>query len=74
MTPSPVAIRPRALGSEDVAEDSEPVPVALLEAWDRIVPQARTLLGELEITDYGHQFRRGPPPQNRGWRPSDIQI
>lgn len=35
---------------EDAAEDSEPISARLLGAWDRIVPQARTLLGEVHIT------------------------
>ncbi|MCF4138368.1 hypothetical protein L1856_19115 [Streptomyces sp. Tue 6430] len=44
-------------GMEDAAEDSEPIPAHLLEAWDRIVPQARTLLGEVEITEYEQESR-----------------
>ncbi|MBP5862373.1 hypothetical protein QBA57_18785 [Streptomyces scabiei] len=42
---------------EDAAEDSEPIPTHLLEAWARIVPQARTLLGEVEITEYEQESR-----------------
>ncbi|MFI1293095.1 hypothetical protein ACH4VM_32415 [Streptomyces sp. NPDC020792] len=42
---------------EDAAEESEPIPARLLEAWDRIVPQARSLLGEVEITEYGQESR-----------------
>ncbi|MFH7336279.1 hypothetical protein [Streptomyces sp. KHY 26] len=42
---------------EDAAEHSEPIPTRLLEAWDRIVPQARTLLGEVEITEYEQESR-----------------
>ncbi|MFJ3943877.1 hypothetical protein [Streptomyces griseoaurantiacus] len=42
---------------EDAAEHSEPIPPHLLEAWDRIVPQARTLLGEVEITEYEQESR-----------------
>jgi hypothetical protein len=42
---------------EDAAEDSEPIPAWLLEAWDRIVPQARTLLGEVDITEYEQDSR-----------------
>lgn len=37
---------------EAAAEDSEPIPARLLEAWERIVPQARALLGEVDITEY----------------------
>ncbi|GAA5006713.1 hypothetical protein GCM10023335_24390 [Streptomyces siamensis] len=91
MTPSPVVIRPRALGPEGAsvydravsydiyflsrrdgqswdealeamedaaqAEDSEPIPGVLLKAWERIVPQARALLGEVEITEYEQESR-----------------
>jgi hypothetical protein len=42
---------------EDAAEESKPIPARLLEAWDRIVPQARTLLGDVEITEYGQESR-----------------
>ncbi|MFD0316312.1 hypothetical protein [Streptomyces flavalbus] len=42
---------------EDAAGDSEPIPARLLEAWDRIVPQARTLLGEVDITEYEQESR-----------------
>ncbi|NUV53767.1 hypothetical protein G6W51_12780 [Streptomyces coelicolor] len=42
---------------EKAAEDSEPIPARLLGAWDRIVPQARTLLGAVEITEYGQESR-----------------
>ncbi|MFG2943780.1 hypothetical protein [Streptomyces adustus] len=42
---------------EDTAEDSEPIPAPLLEAWDRIVPQARRLLGPVEITEYEQESR-----------------
>ncbi|MFJ3304697.1 hypothetical protein ACIPSA_16535 [Streptomyces sp. NPDC086549] len=42
---------------EDAAEDSEPIPARLLEAWDRIVPQARTLLGEVQLTEYEQESR-----------------
>ncbi|MEU0597247.1 hypothetical protein ABZ484_03110 [Streptomyces sp. NPDC006393] len=42
---------------EEAAEDSEPIPAHLLGAWDRIVPQARTLLGEVEITEYKQESR-----------------
>ncbi|MGX1545523.1 hypothetical protein [Streptomyces adustus] len=42
---------------EDTAEDSEPIPAPLLEAWDRIVPQARRLLGPAEITEYEQESR-----------------
>ncbi|MFF0110679.1 hypothetical protein [Streptomyces hirsutus] len=44
-------------GMEEAAEESEPIPAHLLEAWDRIVPQARTLLGEVEITEYEQESR-----------------
>ncbi|MGV9322163.1 hypothetical protein [Streptomyces sp. NPDC003660] len=42
---------------EEAAEDSEGIPAHLLEAWDRVVPQARPLLGELDLTDYEHESR-----------------
>ncbi|WP_329165607.1 hypothetical protein OHB49_38925 [Streptomyces sp. NBC_01717] len=42
---------------EDAAEDSEPIPAELLEAWQRIVPQARTLLGDVDITEYEQESR-----------------
>lgn len=42
---------------EDAAEHSEPIPSRLLEAWDRIVPQARMLLGEVDITEYEQESR-----------------
>lgn len=42
---------------EETAEDGEPIPTHLLDAWDRIVPQARTLLGEVEITEYEQESR-----------------
>jgi hypothetical protein len=42
---------------EDAAEHSEPIPSRLLEAWDRIVPQARILLGEVDITEYEQESR-----------------
>jgi hypothetical protein len=45
------------LEAEDAAEDSEQIPVRLLEAWDRIVPQARSLLGDVEITEYEQESR-----------------
>ncbi|MEI5011297.1 hypothetical protein RB196_32135 [Streptomyces sp. PmtA] len=42
---------------ENAAEDSEPIPAELLEAWQRIVPQARTLLGDVDITEYEQESR-----------------
>jgi hypothetical protein len=42
---------------EDAAGDSEPIPVELLEAWQRIVPQARALLGDMEITEHEQESR-----------------
>jgi hypothetical protein len=42
---------------EGTAEDSEPIPAPLLEAWDRIVPQAQALLGQVEITEYEQESR-----------------
>lgn len=42
---------------EDAAEHSEPIPARLLEAWDRIVPQARVLLGEVDITECEQESR-----------------
>jgi hypothetical protein len=42
---------------EDAAEHSEPIPTRLLETWDRIVPQARVLLGEVDITEYENESR-----------------
>ncbi|MEV1078329.1 hypothetical protein AB0I98_08755 [Streptomyces sp. NPDC050211] len=41
----------------DAAEDSGPIPAQFLEAWDRIVPQARILLGEVDITEYEQESR-----------------
>ncbi|MDX3234902.1 hypothetical protein PV392_04225 [Streptomyces sp. ME03-5709C] len=38
-------------------EDAEVlVPAELLDAWDRIVPQARTLLGEVELFETGESY------------------
>ncbi|MFI0503311.1 hypothetical protein ACH3WN_10650 [Streptomyces albogriseolus] len=42
---------------EDAAERSEPIPARLFDAWDRIVPQARMLLGEVDITEYEQESR-----------------
>ncbi|MFD6907308.1 hypothetical protein [Streptomyces sp. NPDC060077] len=42
---------------EGAAEDSEPIPARLLEAWDRIVPQARALLGGVDVTEYEQESR-----------------
>ncbi|MFC8067113.1 hypothetical protein [Streptomyces sp. NPDC057293] len=42
---------------EDAAKHSEPIPTQLLEAWARVVPQAQTLLGEVEITEYEQESR-----------------
>ncbi|MEW2494162.1 hypothetical protein AB0942_11525 [Streptomyces nodosus] len=42
---------------EGSAEESEPIPAWLLEAWYRIIPQTRTLLGEVEITEYEQESR-----------------
>ncbi|WP_326815808.1 hypothetical protein [Streptomyces sp. NBC_01763] len=42
---------------EDASEVSEPIPAELLEAWQRIVPQARTLLGDVDITEYEQELR-----------------
>ncbi|MFE0356350.1 hypothetical protein ACFW2I_22960 [Streptomyces nigra] len=42
---------------EDAAEHSKPIPARLLEAWERIVPQARLLLGEVNITEYKQESR-----------------
>ncbi|MGW6155100.1 hypothetical protein ACWFRM_18475 [Streptomyces sp. NPDC055144] len=38
--------------AEGVAEDSEPIPAELLEAWQRIVPQVCALLSDVDITEY----------------------
>ncbi|CAK7287862.1 hypothetical protein ACNFR7_30630 [Streptomyces sp. RM1] len=50
---------------EEATEDSEPIPTHLLEDRDRIVPQARTLLGEVEITEY-EQKSRDPSHSDTG--------
>lgn len=42
---------------EGAAERIEPIPTRLLEAWDRIIPQARLLLGEVDITEYEQESR-----------------
>lgn len=42
---------------QDAAEDNAPIPAKLLEAWQRIVPQARTLLGDVGITAYEQESR-----------------
>ncbi|MET9119385.1 hypothetical protein ABZX38_35055 [Streptomyces longwoodensis] len=42
---------------EDAAEHSEPIPARLLKSWERIVPQARLLLGEVDITEDGQESR-----------------
>lgn len=42
---------------EDAADDGEPIPARLLEAWERIVPQARALLGDVDITEYELESR-----------------
>ncbi|GAA2317483.1 hypothetical protein OKJ48_25605 [Streptomyces kunmingensis] len=38
-------------------EDSGRIPAELLEAWQRIVPQARALLGDVDITEYEQESR-----------------
>ncbi|MFE6888166.1 hypothetical protein [Streptomyces sp. NPDC057694] len=43
--------------AEGAVEDSERIPAELLEAWRRIVPQARALLGDVDITEYEQQSR-----------------
>jgi hypothetical protein len=43
--------------AEGAAEDSEPIPAELLEAWQRIVPQARALLGDVDITEHDQGSR-----------------
>ncbi|MEV7071983.1 hypothetical protein ACIQJT_17645 [Streptomyces sp. NPDC091972] len=42
---------------EDAAEESESIPARLLGAWDRIVPQARALLGEVDVTEEEQESR-----------------
>ncbi|MEV5436521.1 hypothetical protein AB0K80_10860 [Streptomyces sp. NPDC052682] len=42
---------------EEAAEQSTPIPVPLLQAWDRIVPQARGLLGEVHLAANEQQTR-----------------
>ncbi|MFD9241151.1 hypothetical protein ACFV0D_04295 [Streptomyces sp. NPDC059556] len=39
------------------AGDNDQIPAALLEAWQRIVPQARVLLGNVDITEYEQESR-----------------
>ncbi|MER5947827.1 hypothetical protein ABT127_17375 [Streptomyces sp. NPDC001904] len=43
--------------AEAAAGDSAPIPAELLEAWQRIVPQARALLGDVDITEYEQESR-----------------
>lgn len=45
------------LEAMEAADHSEPIPARLLEAWGRIVPQARALLGEVDITEYEQESR-----------------
>lgn len=42
---------------ENAAEHDAPIPAGLLEAWRHIVPQARTLLGDVDITEYEQKSR-----------------
>ncbi|WP_053847552.1 hypothetical protein [Streptomyces sp. NRRL B-24085] len=42
---------------EDAAEESESIPARLLDAWDRIVPQAGALLGEVDVTGEEQESR-----------------
>lgn len=39
-------------GAEAAAEGSGPIPAEPLEAWQRTVPQARALLGDVDVTQY----------------------
>ncbi|MGW6396682.1 hypothetical protein [Streptomyces sp. NPDC055134] len=39
-------------GAEAAAEGSGPIPAEPLEAWQRIVPRARALLGDVDVTEY----------------------
>ncbi|MFG3347474.1 hypothetical protein ACGF1Z_20695 [Streptomyces sp. NPDC048018] len=43
--------------AEARAGESDPIPAELLEAWQRIVPQARGLLGDVDITEYEDESR-----------------
>ncbi|MET9589266.1 hypothetical protein ABZY10_40565 [Streptomyces sp. NPDC006539] len=43
--------------ADATAGDSDPIPAELLEAWQRIVPQARVLLGDVDITEYEQESR-----------------
>ncbi|MGM9380286.1 hypothetical protein [Streptomyces antibioticus] len=43
--------------SEASGSDSEPISGELLAAWERIVPQAQALLGDVEITEYEQESR-----------------
>ncbi|WMX46562.1 hypothetical protein RGF97_19385 [Streptomyces roseicoloratus] len=43
--------------AEARAGHNVPIPADLLEAWQRIVPQARGLLGEVTITEYEQESR-----------------
>ncbi|MER7539554.1 hypothetical protein ABTX77_32950 [Streptomyces sp. NPDC097704] len=43
--------------AEARAGDNVPIPADLLEAWQRIVPQARGLLGDVNITEYEQESR-----------------
>ncbi|MFB7757917.1 hypothetical protein ACFC18_51515, partial [Streptomyces sp. NPDC056121] len=43
--------------AEAADDDRGPIPTELLEAWQRIVPQARVLLGDVDITEYEQESR-----------------
>ncbi|MFG3486343.1 hypothetical protein [Streptomyces sp. NPDC047972] len=43
--------------AEAKAGNNDPIPDELLEAWQRIVPQARVLLGNVDITEYEQEPR-----------------
>ncbi|NUS31372.1 MAG: hypothetical protein HOV92_45165 [Streptomyces sp.] len=45
---------------EAATEDADqPVPPELLDAWDRIVPHARELLGEVDLFESGETYELG---------------
>ncbi|ROQ32080.1 hypothetical protein EDD98_1052 [Streptomyces sp. PanSC19] len=43
--------------AQATAGNNDPIPAELLEAWQRIVPQARLLLGDVKITEYEQESR-----------------
>ncbi|MGW4273032.1 hypothetical protein ACWEGQ_11855 [Streptomyces seoulensis] len=57
---------------EDAAEHSEPIPRRLLEAWERIFPQARLLLGEVDITSTDRSRETSATPVSASICPPSV--